>query len=49
MDEEMMKLKRTESEIIEEITGNRRCGSGCGRPGVGERRRADTQQSRYGV
>ena len=44
MDEEMMELKRTESEMIEEITGNRRCGSGCGRPGTGESRRADTRQ-----
>ena len=30
MDEEMMELKRTEIEIIEEVTGNRGCGSGCG-------------------
>ena len=49
MDEEMMRLKRTEREMIEEITGNRRRGRGCGRPGAGERRWADTRQSRYGV
>ena len=42
MDEEMMELERTESDMIEEITGNRRCGSGCGRPGADERNRADT-------
>ena len=49
MDKEMMKLKSTKSEMIEEITGNRRCGSGCGRPGVGERRQEDTRQSRCRV
>ena len=36
MDEEMMELKRTEREIIEDRAGNRRCGSSCGRPGAGE-------------
>ena len=44
MDEEMTELERTESDVIEEITGNRRCGTGCGRPGAGERNRADTRQ-----
>ena len=44
-----MELIRTGGEKIEKIAGNRRCGSGCGRPGAVERRRVDTQQSRYGV
>ena len=43
MDEEMMELVSTDGEMIEEIAGDRRCGSGCGRLGAGERRRADTR------
>ena len=37
MDEKMMELMSTDSEMIEKIAGNRRCGSGCGRLGAGER------------
>ena len=49
MDEEMIELMSTDSEMIEEITGNRRCESDCGRLWVGEQRRADTRQNRYKV
>ena len=43
MDEEMMELVSTDGEMIEEIAGDWRCGSGCGRLGAGERSQADTR------
>ena len=49
MVEGMVELMSTVSKMIEEIAGNRRCGSGCGRLGAGEQRREDTRQNRYGV
>ena len=48
-EEEMMELMRTGGDMTEKLARNQRCGSGCGRPGAVERRRVDTQQSRYGV
>ena len=44
-DEEMMELMRTGGEMTEKIAGNRRRGSGCGRPGAVESRRQDTRQT----